>query len=273
MAKITITVNGPLMDGHKVTFAAPCDCTEVDGLKVLYIEDGTRSSKLFTMKDAQGNTLTGLGNLFAKNSYVHAILDTTRGFAYLQNADTNAYLENKFDDVVALVNKLAGLFGSIHVWQKCTGTAEYSVTETEVTNEQISYYNPGSIDMWDVVKYADEYRVVSGKIELINPTTITLNSSDAGAPIVGKYIYSGHSGAYYFVPTDATVKYVNPNYGSHEYIQVSKATKLTVNITELEGGEHLGYVYSTDGSTYPENGNMDGYLYYYLGTVDKALNR
>lgn len=273
MAKITITTNGPLMDGQRVVFKAPCDCTQIDYLKVLYVVDGTQTSKLFTMKDAHGNTLTGLGNLFAKNSYVHAILDTLRGYAYLQNANTNTYLENKFNDVVALVNKLAGLFGSIHVWQKCTGTAEYSVVETGVTNEQISYYNPASINMWDVVKYADSYRIVSGKIELINPTTITLGSTDAGAPIIGKYIYSEHKGAYYSVPTDAAVKYNNPTYGSSEYITVTKATKLTVNITELDGGEDLGYVYSTDASTYPENGNLDGYLYYYLGTVDKALNR
>lgn len=116
MAKITITINGPLMDGHKVTFAAPCDCTEVDGLKVLYIEDGTRSSKLFTMKDAQGNTLTGLGNLFAKNSYVHAILDTNNNLAYLQNANTNKYIEQRFEDVGAILDdRFVVLSGSVEL--------------------------------------------------------------------------------------------------------------------------------------------------------------
>lgn len=272
MANITITIDGPLMDGHKVTFKAPCDCVQIDNLKVLYVVDGTRANKLFTMKDALGNTLTGLGNLFAKNAYVHAILDTKNGYAYLQNPDTNAYLEKKFDDTVALVNKLAGLFGSIHVWQKFTGTAEYSVIETPVTNEKISDRNPAAINEWDKVSYADSYRVVSGEIELVNPTTITVGTSDAGSKLIGKYIYSELKSAYYFVPTDATAKYNNPQANSY-YITLTKATKLTVNVTELDGGEDLGHVYSTDATTYPKNGNLDGYLYYYLGTVDKALNR
>ena len=95
MANINITVDGTLMDGHRVTFKAPCDCTNVEKLKVHYIENGTQKNKLFTMKDSHGKDLNGLGNLFAKGAYVHAILDTVNGFAYLQNADTNSYLEEK----------------------------------------------------------------------------------------------------------------------------------------------------------------------------------
>ena len=95
MAKIKVTVDGTLMDGHRVTFKAPCDCTNVESLKVCYIENGTQKNRLFTMKDSHGNSLAGLGNLFAEGAYVHAILDTVNGFAYLQNADTNSYLEEK----------------------------------------------------------------------------------------------------------------------------------------------------------------------------------
>ena len=89
MANIKIELVCPLYDGMPVTFKAPCDCTEVTGLKVCY---GT-TSQTFTFRDAHGNDLTGIGNLFAEGAYVKAILDITSSYAYLQNADTNKYLE------------------------------------------------------------------------------------------------------------------------------------------------------------------------------------
>jgi hypothetical protein len=97
MAKIKITIDGPLMDGHHVTFKAPCDCTSVESLNVYYVKNGSQASRLFTMKDAHGNDLTGLGNLFVAGAYVHVILDTNKNAAYLQNADTNGYLEDRIN--------------------------------------------------------------------------------------------------------------------------------------------------------------------------------
>ena len=105
MAYIKIDLNGILMDGHNVTFKAPCDCTAIDGLRVCYIENSTLKEKIFTMKDAHGNTLTGLGNLFEEGAYVHAILDTENMFAYLQNADTNGYLEGNFKNTLKATYK------------------------------------------------------------------------------------------------------------------------------------------------------------------------
>ena len=96
MANVKIIIDGPLMDGHRVTFKAPCDCTVVEYLDVRYIKDGTQVSKLFTMKDTHGNDLTGIGNLFMESAYVTAVLNTNLGYAYIQNADTNGYLEGRF---------------------------------------------------------------------------------------------------------------------------------------------------------------------------------
>ena len=95
MANIKITVDGPLMDGHKITFKAPCNCNIVEKLDVLYIENNTQKSRLFTMKDSHGNDLTGLGNLFSEGAYVNVVLDTNNSFAFLQNAATNGYLEQR----------------------------------------------------------------------------------------------------------------------------------------------------------------------------------
>lgn len=98
MAYIKLTLNHPLVDGENVTFKAPCDCTAVTGLKIYYVtltEDAeTEVNQTFTFKDAHGNDLTNVGNLFTNGAYIKAILDTTNNYAYLQNADTNAYLES-----------------------------------------------------------------------------------------------------------------------------------------------------------------------------------
>lgn len=93
MANIQVSVKYPLYDGMPLTFKAPCDCTSVEGLTLTYNTD----SKSFVFKDAHGNTLTGIGNLFEANAYVKVILDTVNGFAFLQNADTNAYLEEQLN--------------------------------------------------------------------------------------------------------------------------------------------------------------------------------
>lgn len=96
MAQIRIDWPAPPVDGAEVKFKAPCDCTAVTGIKLCYLDAaGEETSKSFTFRDAHGFDLTGLGNLFGSGAYVKAILDVTNGRAYLQNADTNAYLEGK----------------------------------------------------------------------------------------------------------------------------------------------------------------------------------
>ena len=54
---------------------------------------GTNTNQVFIFTDAHGNNLTGVGNLFAKGAIVKVLLNIDEGKAYLQNADTNAYLE------------------------------------------------------------------------------------------------------------------------------------------------------------------------------------
>lgn len=95
MAHIRIDLAEPLLDGLDIKFKAPCNCSDVVGLKVFYPQDETTATKEFVFRDAHGNDLTGLGNLFFKDSYVKVIVDVENGYAYLQNADTNSYLESR----------------------------------------------------------------------------------------------------------------------------------------------------------------------------------
>lgn len=106
MAYIKIMLDRALMDGHMVTFKAPCDCTEIEGLKVCYVQNNSLQEKTFTMKDTHKNSVVGLGNLFKSGAYVLAILDSINYVAYLQNADTNGYLESKFAGTVKLLSDL-----------------------------------------------------------------------------------------------------------------------------------------------------------------------
>lgn len=97
MADIRVDLFEPLHDGMDIKFKAPCDCSEIDGLIVYYpLDDGSGTgSQTFTFKDSHGNDLTGLGDLFTEGVLVKVMVDVDASAAYIQNADTNAYLEEK----------------------------------------------------------------------------------------------------------------------------------------------------------------------------------
>lgn len=94
MANIRVDLDYTLHDGADVAFNAPCDCTEVTGLIIYYPQmDGTTTSKTFTFRDAHKNDLGSLTELFVADARVKVHLDVVNGWAFVQNADTNAYLE------------------------------------------------------------------------------------------------------------------------------------------------------------------------------------
>ena len=128
MAQIKIDLPTSLLDGMDIKFKAPCDCTAVTGLLVYYPTEGEEmGSKSFTFRDSHGNDLSGLGNLFSAGAYVKAILDTENGYAYLQNADTNAYLEGK--------KKAVAVTLSVEGWASNSQTV--SVSGVKVDNDVI----------------------------------------------------------------------------------------------------------------------------------------
>lgn len=95
MSKIRVDLESPVYNGQPVTFKSPADCSEVDGLIVYYYSDGVETSSTFQLTDAHGNNVSGV-SLFADNVLVKVILDTDNQYAYVQNADTNSYLEEQF---------------------------------------------------------------------------------------------------------------------------------------------------------------------------------
>lgn len=96
MSNIKIELGHPIIDGMPLSFRAPCNCNKVTGIKVEWQDGDDGYFIVFSFADAHGNDLTGLGNLFAAGAMVRVVLDIPNAKAFIQNADTNAYIEGTF---------------------------------------------------------------------------------------------------------------------------------------------------------------------------------
>lgn len=93
MANIRVDVDYTIKDGTELVFRSPCDCTEITGLIVYYATEDGPASMEFALADAHGENVGDIPHLFVDNVVVKVILDVASGMAFVQNADTNAYLE------------------------------------------------------------------------------------------------------------------------------------------------------------------------------------
>lgn len=89
---IRVDLKTPIYDGTEVVFRSPVDCSQITGLVVYY----NGESKEFALADAHGNNVGDIPHLFAENVVVKVILDLKTNMAFVQNADTNAYIERTF---------------------------------------------------------------------------------------------------------------------------------------------------------------------------------
>lgn len=134
MAKIKVTSKCAIYDGMIMTFKAPCDCTVADGINVYFQND----KQTFFFRDAHGNDVSEISDLFTQDSYVTVSLDTTNGYAYLQNADTNAYLEE------ALAGKANETHGHSLADSEISGTLPLSKGGTGATDAETARSNLGA---------------------------------------------------------------------------------------------------------------------------------
>lgn len=189
MAKIKINAEAPLYNGMPVTFKAPCDCSIVDGLSVQYGEDNQQ----FVFTDAHGNELTGIGNLFGKDAVVKAVLDTDKGRAFVQNADTNAYLEGRLSKTVSSIN---GQRGDVIVTAQSIGAAAAEEMEIDVTYEQQTG-GSGAEPIWTVRETAKGIVYISGNHFVLKVTlcltggnvnySVNAGALPTGSQIIGLY--------------------------------------------------------------------------------------
>ena len=105
MAKIRIDLEATIINGQALTFKAPADCSQITGLIIYYPEGNSTATKNFKFVDSHGVDVgSGTLSLFAKDALVKVVLDTDTAKAYIQNADTNDYLEDKFEDLKQLID-------------------------------------------------------------------------------------------------------------------------------------------------------------------------
>jgi hypothetical protein len=98
--RISVAVNFTVVDGSEIKFRSPAACSAITGLSVQYPDEfGVTTTKEFAFADAHGNNVGDIDHLFAENAVVKVILDVTKAMAFVQNADTNAYLESRIDGV------------------------------------------------------------------------------------------------------------------------------------------------------------------------------
>ena len=97
---IRVDLTTPIKDGTEVVFRSPVDCSKITGLIVYFTENGNTTSQEFALADAHGNNVGDIDHLFAENVVVKVILDVAHSMAFVQNADTNAYLEGRFDGII-----------------------------------------------------------------------------------------------------------------------------------------------------------------------------
>jgi hypothetical protein len=126
---IQVVIDHFIEDGSEIKFKAPVGCTDATRLQVQYTNtNGENVIKTFAFADANGNDVGELRNLFAEGAIVKVILDLTDAFpgvdgaAFVQNADTDAYLENRLEDLqnnVSSVGSTKTAEGSFIVIDEC----------------------------------------------------------------------------------------------------------------------------------------------------------
>ena len=125
MANIKVQLQTAIYDGMPVTFKAPCDCADTGLIEVTHLTESGMATTTFVLMDTDGVELLGWNNLFIKGTYVRVVLDTRRRFAYIQNANSNSYLERKFHSIN--INK------SLH------GTAEISFAPDKTRTTTVTF--------------------------------------------------------------------------------------------------------------------------------------
>lgn len=102
MPNIRLDLDSPISTGQSLVFKSPADCSQITGLIIYYPVNGNTQSTEFQFADAHGNNVGDI-DLFAENAFVKVVLDIEHRRAYVQNADTNAYIEKTFVKVEAPV--------------------------------------------------------------------------------------------------------------------------------------------------------------------------
>jgi hypothetical protein len=100
---IRVYLEREIEDGIGVKFKAPADCLAATRLTIQ--TPANTEGVEFAFADANGNDIGTLDNLFSTGAIVNVLLNTDTMAAFVQNADTNAYLESRFVELSESANQ------------------------------------------------------------------------------------------------------------------------------------------------------------------------
>ena len=184
---IRVDLNTTITDGTEVVFRSPVDCSQITGLILYYPDNGNTSSKEFAFADAHGNNVGDIDHLFAENAVVKVILDLETNMAFVQNADTNAYLEGRLAE--------------------CLTHTEQTLTEEQKAQARANI-GAASEDVVSMIEDAFEYSVVSdNKFDNIFDAPGRFDDADGTGEVASdKYIRT--SKYYPIEPKDGKLIYI-----------------------------------------------------------------
>lgn len=147
---ITLPYGERAVNGKQISFVAPCGSLEADSVVIEGVE--------YTVVDAAGKTLTGAVPAWEKGATVSVVLDTVNAKAYIQNAATNGYLEDKFKELQKLLYRVS----------------------VPTQSGALTYTGDSQSPVWN--DYNPDLMTMSGDTSAVNvgtyTTTFTLNSGE-----------------------------------------------------------------------------------------------
>lgn len=124
VVKVTLPGGEIPVNGKQVSFVAPCGCDAVTGLSI--------EGETYTVVDAMGEVVTGIGGVFCAGSVISVILDTVNKKAYLQNGVTPA----RVGDTLTTIRTDLG-----DKWLLCNGEGVNASEYPELSEKLNSRYN------------------------------------------------------------------------------------------------------------------------------------
>lgn len=190
MSKIKVELNTPVVNGKQVSFFSPCKSTEADSVVINNIE--------YALVDANGGLTKSAKSAWSKGALVSVILDTSTNKAYVQNATSNAYIEETFVKKTDVIDILHGGTQATNVKDARTNlgfvTGSYEGTGSARTINIQGAENAKVIFIW-----CDNLADGHGSKGYVTPqggvmTCGTINDQAFNAETVGIRSYSKHTG-------------------------------------------------------------------------------
>ena len=257
MSNIIVDYNAPIQDGTEVVFRSPVDCSQITGLKVNYIG----GSQEFMLADAHGNNVGDIDHLFAENVVVKVILDVSSGMAFVQNPDTNSYLEYRFGMLADSIANEAS--GSTITLTDSSNRELQGLTLSGTDAETVTIKVTGK-NIADSLRYsAKDMKTASATAVLSNSFGTTLSATSGDSIIVTQNQYPTASNPGSYNNGDICFGFYCP-LRKGDRVTISFDYEITNNPLNITGTEFLIRV-NTDYQAYMK---MEGNKLYYTQYVN-----